>query len=1095
MAYGRRGTEFVVNKKVAGDQYSPAIAGFSSGGFIVVWETSDTLQDGSGRAVMAQRYDSLGNAVGSEILVNTSTTVEQRAPSVTTLASGGYVVTWETSDTTQDGSGTAIKGQLFDSAGAPVGAEFRVNSQLALNQTVPSISGLEGGGFVVTWRTSDTTQDGLGGAIKGQVYNASGVAVGGEFLVNAAGFASELTPAVSGIAGGGFVATWVVNGGSQGDIYAQIFNSSGAKVGGQFLVNTTTALGQEYPAVSQISGGRFVITWDSSVSTSQFDSEIRARIFSADGTPLGNDFVVSTSRVDPGSGIPSDAYQPQVDDLPNGGFFITWTLSSGLANRSSIRGQYFDSNGNKVGSEVLVSTVTDRFEERGDVAVDGNGSVFAVWGSVHGSGSAGGEDIHGQVYSPNGAPAIVSNGGGDVVTLSVAENQKAVTTVSAVDPEGSLLVYSIVGGPDASFFTINASTGALSFITEPNFEFRLDWDNNKTFDVVVSVTDGVMTDIQALTVAITDVDEAPVFQSSQTNYTLVENGTAVGTFFATDPEGKAVTWSIAGGVDAARFVIDSAGVLRFVAAPNFEAPADVGANNIYNVTIGASDGSNMATRALAVQVTNLNEGPVIISAGGADAASFSVAENTGLVTTIVADDPDAQDDYGFAIVGGADAALFTIGVANGVLQFKSPRDFEAPADSDGNNVYEVIVAVRDFVNSPDTQTIFVTVTNANDAPVITSSGGGALASVSMSENQLNVTTVTAVDVENGPLAFSIAGGADAALFAIDAQTGLLSFVAAPDREAPRDSGANHVYNVTVAVSDGDKSATQQLSITVLDVNEAPVITSNGGAAAAALTVAENMLAVTSVAAADPEGRPLSYAITGGADSSRFAVDAATGALSFLAAPDREQPRDSNGDNVYDVTVSASDGVLSASQALSITVANVNEGVTITSGAAPAVAENSTAVMNVTAQDLDGDAVSFAITGGADAHLFAIDPASGALRFLAAPDFEAPADFDGNNVYDVTVTASDGALAASRALAVTVTNQNEAIAFVSGGGGDHVSVAINENSGRVLDLLAADPDGGTVRRGVVHARSRDTLASVQEPAGFRKSAGFGRRQCL
>src|SRR5687767_2347812 len=125
MAYGRRGGEFVVNNKLVGSQSVPSLAGFETGGFIVVWMTNDALQDGTGTAIKAQRFDTLGNAVGAEILVNSSAAADQRAPSVTTLASGGYVVTWDTTDTAQDGSGRAIKGQLFDSSGAPVGAEFR----------------------------------------------------------------------------------------------------------------------------------------------------------------------------------------------------------------------------------------------------------------------------------------------------------------------------------------------------------------------------------------------------------------------------------------------------------------------------------------------------------------------------------------------------------------------------------------------------------------------------------------------------------------------------------------------------------------------------------------------------------------------------------------------------------------------------------------------------------------------------------------------------------------------------------------------------------------------------------------------------------
>ena len=110
-----------------------------------------------------------------------------------------------------------------------------------------------------------------------------------------------------------------------------------------------------------------------------------------------------------------------------------------------------------------------------------------------------------------------------------------------------------------------------------------------------------------------------------------------------------------------------------------------------------------------------------------------------------------------------------------------------------------------------------------------------------------------------------------------------------------------------------------------------------------------------------------------------------------------------------ITVRAGDGTLVDDQKLSVTVGNANEGVSITSGAAFSVEENRSAVTVVTAADIDGDAVSFAITGGADAASFAIDAATGALSFIAAPDFEAPADAGADNVYDVAVSVSDGTI--------------------------------------------------------------------------------------
>ena len=73
----------------------------------------------------------------------------------------------------------------------------------------------------------------------------------------------------------------------------------------------------------------------------------------------------------------------------------------------------------------------------------------------------------------------------------------------------------------------------------------------------------------------------------------------------------------------------------------------------------------------------------------------------------------------------------------------------------------------------------------------------------------------------------------------------------------------------------------------------------------------------------------------------------SGALGFTSSPDFEAPADADGDNVYEVVVSATDGTLSDAQALLVTVANANEAVSITSGGAFTLAENGTGVTTVT----------------------------------------------------------------------------------------------------------------------------------------------------
>jgi len=207
--------------------------------------------------------------------------------------------------------------------------------------------------------------------------------------------------------------------------------------------------------------------------------------------------------------------------------------------------------------------------------------------------------------------------------------------------------------------------------------------------------------------------------------------------------------------------------------------------------------------------------------------------------------------------------------------------------------------------------IAVTITNVNDnVPVITSNGGGATASVNVDENTTAGRPVTATDADIGAaLTYSIVGGADAAKFSINATTGALSFVSAPDAEAPADAGANNVYDVQVQVSDGTIPTPRRSPVTVTNVNDnAPVITSNSGGATATVNVAESTTAVTTVTATDADaGATLSYSIAGGADAPNSRINATTGVLSFVSAPDAEAPTDAGGNNVYDVQVQVSDG--------------------------------------------------------------------------------------------------------------------------------------------------------------------------------------------
>ena len=106
---------------------------------------SQMVGDPSGRDIRGQMFDASGTAVGSEFLVNTTTTNNQLDPSVTGLAGGGFVVTWsDGSQTAGDTSSGGIRGQIFDASGTAVGSEFLVNTTTTNGQAEPSVTGLAG---------------------------------------------------------------------------------------------------------------------------------------------------------------------------------------------------------------------------------------------------------------------------------------------------------------------------------------------------------------------------------------------------------------------------------------------------------------------------------------------------------------------------------------------------------------------------------------------------------------------------------------------------------------------------------------------------------------------------------------------------------------------------------------------------------------------------------------------------------------------------------------------------------------------------------------------------------------------------------------
>ena len=487
------------------------------------------------------------------------------------------------------------------------------------------------------------------------------------------------------------------------------------------------------------------------------------------------------------------------------------------------------------------------------------------------------------------------------VVVNLSENATMNTDVA----------YSVSGtAASATDFTALSNTVQIASGTKTaNISIPIIDDNadepNETIILTLSDSFGYKvgtTNVHTLT--INDDDATPRITSLATK-SVAENTTIVLTVTAMDDDNDDLTYSITAGTDSARFSLNQdTRALAFKTAPDFENPTDKGRDNEYVVEITASDGTNNAMQTITVTVTDENDNTPMITSP----ATASVAENTTDVLAIMATDEDAGTTLTYAITAGTDSARFRIDQSNGALAFKTAPDFENPSDQGGDNDYEVIVTVSDDTNSA-AQTITVTLTDVNEPPVVTNQ------TFSVTENAAagtTVGTVAATDEDAGDnLIFSITSGNVGTAFVINENTGDITVAGTIDHETTQN------YMLTVQVSDGDLSATATITINVTNVNDnTPMITSPATA-----SVDENTTDVLTVMATDPDaGTTLTYSITAGADSAQFNIDPNSGALTFKAALDFESAS-ADGDDDYEVIVTASDGTNSAMQTITITVTN------------------------------------------------------------------------------------------------------------------------------------------------------------------------------
>jgi hypothetical protein len=307
---------------------------------------------------------------GSEFLVNTTTTGDQRDPSVAALPDGRFVAVWS--------DGTNVVGRTYHADGTPATGEYLMQERDAQGSSEPVVTVLADGRIVVAWH------DALPGDIEARLFNPNGTPASAQFTVNFSSTANlQFAPAISALANGGFVVTWVHEFGlNDVDIHVRAFDLQGSPLGNLVLVDMS-GVPETAPAVAGLPNGNYVVVWQDAGSPGETDgdgSHIRARIYTASGTPVTAEFIVNTTTA-------GDQSDPAVAVLPDGGFVVSWSDES-LQGAALTR--MFASDGTALASDVYIHAF--------------HATETAVTGLPNGYYAASGDSISGGVIG-GGTPA------------------------------------------------------------------------------------------------------------------------------------------------------------------------------------------------------------------------------------------------------------------------------------------------------------------------------------------------------------------------------------------------------------------------------------------------------------------------------------------------------------------------------------------------------------------------------------------------------------------------------------------------------------------------------------------------------------------
>ena len=620
-------------------------------------------------------------------------------------------------------------------------------------------------------------------------------------------------------------------------------------------------------------------------------------------------------------------------------------------------------------------------------------------------------------------------------TLTVKENSTSGTvgTITATDPDGETLTYSVDGADETDFnqdFSLNTATATITI--KPTA--TIDHETKPSYSVNITARDpsGGPGNV-ALTIVVTNVNEPGLVTLTPTSPTAARTLTAA----LTDPDQdiSGVTWTWA-------WAPISAGPFTTISSATNAAytplPADIGRYLKATATYADHFGAGQTAEKVSENPVRNNPPPVFPN----PAVTFTVDENStaGTVGTITATDPDGETiTYS---VGGADETDFnqdfSLNTSTATITIKPT----ATIDHETRPSYTVVVTATDSANVTTTVNLTINVNDLNEA--------GAVSLAPTTPTVAKPLTATVNDPDG------TATGATWTWSWNTTRIGSFTTISGASGKTytPATADAGRYLKASVSYTDlfGSGQSAEQVSDNAVAANPPPVFANNS----VTLSVNENTTSGTvgTITATDPDGDAITHSV-GGTDETAFKEDFSLDASNGLITVRSDATIDHETRPSYSVTITATDPYGGTDTvALTITVTNVDEHGTVTlSQPTPVVGEPLTATLD----DLDGGVTSATWSWSWSA------TSTGSYTSISGANSPTytPVQPDVGRYLKATVSYTDS-LTSGRSASQTADNEtsnNPPPEFAN----NSVTLSVNENttSGTVGTITATDPDGDAI----------------------------------